>query len=262
MRSHRRSIAALVTATVAALIVSATPAAAAQHQNANEYVYWNQNGPVTAGQNIDQIVLPKTKGASTYWALTFDWGDTGSWAGYMGLQTNGNRSDGSTGDTAVFALWGAFASSGDVTSKRCAWNGESQGHTCAMAYTFKPGFSYRYRMWKLNADSNGQWWGAWISSSETGIDTWIGSLRVPKEHVVAVVGINFSEYFGTAVSCDAVPKSVVEFTQPAADQIRPGVYARVGAFSGSARGSCTGGTVVLKELGWTKAASVTLGGRR
>ena len=262
MRTHRMGIAALLTAALAALIVPASPAAAAQHQNAYEYAYWNNNGMVTAGQNIDQIVLPKTKASATFWTLTFDWGDTGSWAGYIGLQTNGNRSNGTTGDTAVFALWGAIAYSGDVASNRCAWNAEAQGHTCAIAYTFKPGFSYRYRMWKLNADSGGQWWGAWISSSETGVDTWIGNLRVPKEHVVAVVGVNFSEYFGTQVSCDAVPKSVVEFTQPAADQIQPGLYARVGAFSGSTRGSCTGGTVVLKDLGWTNAASVTLGGTR
>lgn len=116
-------------------------------------------------------------------------------------------------------------------------------------------------MWRLNADAGGQWWGAWIRNMKTGVDTSIGSLRVPRNQTLLGVPSNFSEYFGTAVACAKVPQSVAYFTQPAANAQGNGTYRYGSTYERSTRGRCTGGNVRLVDLGHTKAAKVTLGGR-
>jgi hypothetical protein len=43
---------------------------------------------------------------------------------------------------------------------------------------------------------------------KTGVDTYIGSIRVVASKTLMTPPANFSEYYGNQVSCDAVPQSI------------------------------------------------------
>jgi hypothetical protein len=58
------------------------------------------------------------------------------------------------------------------------FGGEGNGYSCRLAYKISKNTYYRYRLWRLTPDSGGQWWGAWIENMTTGVDTYIGSIRV------------------------------------------------------------------------------------
>ena len=247
-------------ATVAAVLtgLSAGPAEAAQHQNANVYVNWNFSG-ATGFWNTDQRVQVVRKAHHSYWAMVWDFTATAGEGGYVGLQTSARRPDGSTGDIALFSLWNANGASGSSCGQ---FGGEGTGWSCRLAYPVAEGGDYRYRVWRLDADAQGQWWGAWMLDVRTGVDRQIGAIRVAPGKTLMTPPRNFSEYWGDQVGCDAVPQSVVLFTQPAANQQQPGSYQYGSRYSSWSRGSCTGGGVTVTDLGWTKAARTTLGGAR
>ena len=66
------------------------------------------------------------------------------------MQTNGNRFNGTTGDTAIFSLWNANATSGPSCG---VFGGEGNGYSCRLAYPISTSTYYRYRVWRLGADS-------------------------------------------------------------------------------------------------------------
>jgi len=252
----RRMFSAMISLIAASLgtVVVADPAVAAQHQNAYIYVNWNWSG--SGYWNVDQNIVIKRKATATYWAQVWRWTDA-SFGGYTGLQTNGSRGDGSTGDTAIFSLWNANAANGPLCGQ---FSGEGNGYSCRLAYPISLNVLYRLRIWRLNADTGGQWWGAWVKNNSTGTDTYIGSIRVGATHGLMTSVRNFSEYFGTAVPCNQVPRSVADFTQPAANSQGGGGYQYGSTYASYNRGACTGGNVAVVSYGWTNAARVTLGG--
>lgn len=246
---------------LALLPAGGTPAGAAgaaQHRDANLAIRWDFRGQ-TGFWNIDQQVLVSRKARNSYWAMQWSFTAAPSAPGYMGLQTNGLRFDGSSGDTAIFSLWDANGRRGPSCG---SFTGEGDGLSCRRGYSIRTDTWYRYRTWRLEADSQGQWWGAWIMNLRTGTETWLGDLRVPRDRDLATPPLNFSEYWGSAVGCDSVPRSTVYFTQPAANQQSPGRYAHGSSFAGSSRGACTGGSARDVAVGSTRAAMTTLGGRR
>lgn len=251
------------TLTAGALTVAALPgpARAAQHQNANLYVSWNFPAAHGEGftQNVDQELLVDRKAWSSYWAMVWKWSDDPAIGGYVGLQTNGNRSNGSTGDTVNFSLWNSTAATGP-TSRSCVSNGEASGYNCASAYPIALDVWYRLRVWKGRLDADGQWWSAFIENENTGTDTWIGSIKVAPTHQAMTTIQNFSEYFGEQVACAKVPQSIVDFTQPAANLAGGGAYQYYSTYGTYAKGNCAGGGVETVSEWGTKAARVTLGG--
>jgi hypothetical protein len=94
----------------------------------------------------------------------------------------------------------------------------------------------------------------------SGVDTYLGSIRVAAGYTLATGIENFVEYFGNAVPCNQVPVSKVIWTQPAANSQGGGVYQYGSAYSGMQKGSCTGGSATPVNLGWTKGVRVVLGG--
>jgi len=250
-----------MTVAVIAAALLTTPAvagAAEQHQNANMYAYWNFHGR-SGFWNVDQQVRVAKKAHHTYWAMNFDFTTTPGQGGYTGLQTNGMRFNGSTGETAIFSLWNANASRG----AQCGtFDGEGIGHSCRIPYSIDTNTYYRYRVWRLDADTGGQWWGAWIQNTRTGQDTQIGQIRVSGGKRLLGPPMNFSEYWGDAKSCDGVPLSTAYFTQPAANSRGNGRYDFGSVFASSARSTCTGGTTSIVTVGTTRAAKVTMGGSR
>jgi hypothetical protein len=248
-----------VVAAVALTAAGSSPAQAQpQHQWGAMYADWNFDGS-TGFWNVDQQIQVTRKAGSTYWAMTWSFtaGDEGG--GYLGVQTDGNRFDGSTGDTAIFSLWNADASRGPSCG---TFAGEGEGRSCRAAYRIDPQVDYRLRVWRLENDGVGQWWGGWIRDQSSGREIDLGQLRVDSAKTLMSPPSNFTEYFGPARSCDAVEISTVYFTQPAANQSAPDVYA-VGSTPGATRrADCTGGVAEVVDLGWTKAVKVTMGGSR
>ncbi len=234
----------------------ATGTARGQQQNANLSSQWTFAGASVGYWNVDQQMRVEQRAPSTYWAMQWNWKGL-SYGGYLGLQTNGNRMDGSTGDTALFSLWNANAVSG---SNCGVFGGEGSGYSCRLAYPITTGAYYRYRLWRGTSDAAGQWWGAWIENTSTGADTYLGSIRVASGDTLATSVLNFVEYFGTAVTCGTVPVSQAVWTQPAANSQGGGAYQYGAQYAGMTKGSCTGGSATPVSLGSTSGVRVVLGG--
>jgi hypothetical protein len=228
-----------------------------QHLRAARYANWNYTGSSQI-YNVDQTLSVVIKAPNTYWSLNWAWTNTtASSGGYMGLQTNGNRFDGSTGDTAIFSLWNANGFRG----KNCStFAGEGTGLSCRLAYPiYSDGSAYRLRLWRLDSDAQGQWWGAWIRDSRRG-DVEIGELRVPASASTVAYANDFVEYFGPKMTCDTVPLSLANWSYPTyLGMVTDGSA----SFNSSLKASCTGGTASWVTLGdGTRALHMFLGGTR
>lgn len=240
---------------LASILYVPTVGAAPQHQHANAYVYWQTTAARKDLWNVDQQIWIDRKADHTYWALvwTFTGSDRG---GYMGLQTDGTRFDRSVGETAIFSLWDANGARGPACDR---FSGEGVGYSCRAAFSIAQGRHYRLRLWILDRDSAGQWWGAWISD---GVNDWhIGDIRVPAANHQRVGDLrNFSEYFGPAVPCSQVPRSIVNFTQPAGNLRGQSyeVYSTLGQFQ---HDTCGNARATPVDYGWTHGATVVLGDR-
>lgn len=245
---------ALISCLLVALVADATPASAAQHQHAHLYAYWRSSGATAGFWNIDQRVRVTQKAPTTFWALHWTWKGATS-GGYMGLQTDGHRFDGTKGEMAIFSLWDATAASGPSCG---TFGGEGTGMSCRLAYPFRTDRSYRLRLWRLSNDGNGQWWGAWIRDMSTGTESHIGNLRVATGRTLTAMPMNFSEYFGTAVGCDQVPVSIVDWRRPEMNR-GASSYQYGSAYDRAHRGACTGGKAVASD---STLVRVTMGGRR
>lgn len=249
---------ALVAFILSALIAP-TAEANGQHQQGSDYAYWQFQGPGNDFYQVDQIMWLDRKAAYTYWAMQFRF--TGSDdAGYIGLQTKGVRFDNTVGDTAIFSLWNANG----IRGSSCGtFTGEGDGYSCRIPFTIRTGVGYRLRVWRLESDNNGQWWGGWIRSDYSGHEYHIGDIRVPAEghHVLGQV-MNFSEYFGPAVPCNQVPRSIIHLTQPAANSHGDAIgrYSYYSRFAGFGKLECTGGSATPKDYGWTQGVRLVLGG--
>jgi uncharacterized protein DUF3472 len=231
-------------------------AAAAQHQNAYLYVDWDF-GSASGFWNVDQALSVSKKASSTYWAQLWSWTDA-DYGGYIGLQTDGDRFDGSTGDTAIFSLWNANAASGKACGQ---FEGEGNGYSCRLPFRIRTKAHYGLRVLRLHADADGQWWGGWVRSFRTGTAYHIGDIRVPASHTAMGVPSNFSEYFGPAVGCTRVPVSKVHWTKPSANRADDGFYQYGSSYAGFSGGRCTSGSVTPEESRRTQGVAVRLGGR-
>jgi hypothetical protein len=234
------------------LLFAAGSAQGAQHQNAHIYSYWNWSG--SGFWNVDQNLRIDRKAPATYWAEMVNFSGGGS--GYLGLQTNGTRFDGSNGDTAIFSIWNASGSRGPSCGR---FAGEGTGLSCRIPYSPAEGNMYRLRIWRLEADSVGQWWGAWVKSQASGIERYIGSIRAPLGVTSIRDTMNFVEYFGSQVPCNRVPISRVLWTQPAANSGSGGSYQYGSSYRSAYFGPCTTGSAAPTNLGWTRGVTVTQG---
>jgi hypothetical protein len=253
------SMVGLVLLSFVGVALSATPASAAQQQDANIYAYWNY--PTSSSlTNVDQEVRFTKKSRYTFLAQLWSWTDV-TYGGYVGLQTDGVRFNGTTGDTAIYSLWnanGAAAASGASCGQ---FDGEGNGWSCRRALSIKTTDFYRLRVTRGSADSLGQWWTADVYDLATKTDYPLGKIRVGLSHKLMHGPANFSEYFGPAVpTCADVPVSIADWTRPAGNRSSSGTYGVYGSFSVSDRGACTGGSVVKRTNDGQPGVRVTQGG--
>jgi hypothetical protein len=201
---------------------------------------------------IDEQVRLDAAGDHTFWNNQFFWPD-GSTFGWLGLQKDGNRFDGTVGDLAILSGWNTLGAQGPS----CALlkGGE---RSCRFAYTVTTGRWYRLRLWRGQADATGQWWGAWILDETTGADTYIGSLAVKPSRTLIGGVSSVMQYFGPATTCAGLPTSSSAWTTPAAkgsgDASAPPVT--LGFVSGTAPGCDSSATSTAYH--GTNGAQLTL----
>ncbi len=239
-----------------AVLAMGTGAAGAtpQHIGGADYASWKFQGPGNDLWNVDQIVWLDQKADHTFWALQLRF--TNGDPAYIGLQTNGRRFNGSEGDTVLFSLWNATGARGRWCDR---FGGEGTGYSCRLPLTITPGVRYRLRVWRLEADGGGRWWGGWLSDGKR--DHHIGDIRVPAAgHQTLAEAINFSEYFGQALPCDRVPLSKINLTQPAANRRGDGTYGYYSTFAAHWKNTCANGSGTPVNFGWTKGVALVLGG--
>lgn len=206
--------------------------------NAGMNIYWN---PVTKDSywNLDQIIWLEQKAPTTFWAEYWLWSDTSkgvsaTTGAYMGLQTNGNFFNNlPSGELAIFSVWNATGAKGYNCGK---FSGEGEGYSCRIPFSIYINTIYRYRIWQVDSDSTGQWWGAWILDGHTGEDKYIGSIRINSSYKLSVPQ-NFVEYFGSYLPCNKLPISITNWKPPT---LNNGQYQSTNAGSDE---SCAGNVV-------------------
>ena len=150
-------------------------------------------------------------GSTYYWAHQF--GLVGGKGGYLGLQTDGQRFDGSVGKTAIFSIAEAVSAEGVAAGRL---GSQDEGLSCRVPYQWEAGRGYRLRVWTVEPG----WWAASVRDEVTCADTEIGFIRVPGDwRQLDTWSVMWTEYYGGPLgSCSDLSHSRVVFGTPTADK--------------------------------------------
>ncbi|MCY3900415.1 MAG: SH3 domain-containing protein [Caldilineaceae bacterium] len=155
-------------------------------------------------------------------------GDIANTSFYLGLQTNAfDHPDESGGKALVFSRW----ETRDLANARVAdsekgW-AQSSGHEgdfigVRRAYDWGAG-EYRVIIAADGADSDGEWFGVWITDKATYETTWIGSLKFPYENgrtaIRQSVYTTMEIYGGKQIEAFRIPAWHVSLRRPLGDGI-------------------------------------------
>ena len=145
-----------------------------------------------------------------FWAHQFRL--VGGEGGYLGLQTKGNRADGSLGKMAIFSVWDAVGAEG----RGPPFGNEGSGWSCRIPYLWEAGRAYRLRVWTPGAS----WWAASVVDDAGGREHEIGRIRVPEAWGgLDAWSVMWTEYYGGPLAqCSDMPYSRVVFHTPTADE--------------------------------------------
>jgi len=205
----------LATVVMLAAVAAVAPAVPAYAVAPNgTYSNWTWPATTTGYYNFDQrlTVLGHSSGTHYFWAhqMHFVDGD----GGYLGLQVGSFPNN---TKIALFSLWSATAAEG----ANCGPFVEgTPGYTCRLdPYTWVTGREYRLRVWSVGADALGEWWGAWVQDTVTGVDSFVGKIRVPVSWSgLYPWSVSWTEYFGVRPrTCAKLPWARARFGFPTAD---------------------------------------------
>ena len=135
--------------------------------------------------------------------------------GYIGLQTWGNRADGSLGKMAIFSFWDTLGAEGPGVVR---FGGEGVGYSCRIPFFWEAGQSYRLAVEAVDEDPTTLMWAASVDGEE------FGRIRAPATWGrLGAWSVMWTEYYGGPLaSCDDLPYSKVVFSTPVADgAVRP-----------------------------------------
>lgn len=225
------------------------------HRHGTLDVAW-QFGSSVAMWSVDQFVCVRQRAPATGWKLWLTFAGA-SGTSYVEVEANGPRQDGSQGDTARFQADHANAARGAFCPSEPS---ATEGYLCERTVTLEMDRCYRLRVWRLEADSDGQWWGAWIRDEETLVEEEIGGLRLDLASTEVTAVSNTARYRGPAMPCDAVPTSIADLSEPGANVQGEQLYEFLGSLAATTLGTCIHGTATETDLGWATAAHVVLGG--
>jgi hypothetical protein len=213
MRKSRRNAWALSVA-LAFGVVGLTPTPATAVAPNGTYSNWSWPASSTGYYNFDErlIILGHSPGTHYFWAHQV--GFVGGDGGYLGLQIGSYPNN---TKIALFSVWGANGAEG----ANCGQFVEGgAGFTCRIdPYNWVTGRAYRLRIWAFGEDSLGEWWGAWVQDTVTGVDSYVGKIRVPTSWGwLGSWSVSWTEYFGTQPkTCNRLPWARAAFGFPVAD---------------------------------------------
>lgn len=242
---------------------------AQQQQWASQYVKWSFEKTIDVW-NIDQQVWVPIPNNDSFMPLQWNWKGS-QIGGYLGLQQASDIAS----QNVRFSLWNATEAQGTNCQK---FGGEGIGYTCILPIKINPKKMYKYRLWKLEAAKDGQWWGGWLIEVENGklTEHLIGKIKVsPAFKTVDSSSItNFVEFWGDHINpCGKVPGSVTGFAPPAVNFLgkETGNYEATSKYSGSDRaegnlcrnGTESDGSLIIANpynFGFTNGVMMFLGG--
>ncbi len=211
---HCWQLAATVAFVLAALL-PASPAQAVSSQGT--YTDWNWPATSEGYYNFDHDLRIQrvTPHATYFWSHQF--GFVGGDGGYIGLQENGVGFNNYRGRLAIFSIWQATAASGPACG---TFGGEGTGYSCKIPYQWVTNRRYRLRVWSMGSDSAGKWWGAWVMDRSTGVEDYIGSIRVPLPWGgLGSWSIMWTEYWSPITQCSDQPYANAIFYAPTANNL-------------------------------------------
>jgi hypothetical protein len=178
------------------------------------YSNWTWPATSTGYDNFDQrlTILGHSPGTHYFWAhqMHFVAGD----GGYLGLQVGSYPNN---TKIALFSLWSANGAEG----ANCGPFLEGgPGYTCRIdPYNWVTGRAYRLRVAAFGEDALGEWWGAWVHDTVTGVDSYVGKIRVPASWGgLYPWSVSWTEYFGTQPkTCNKQPWAKAQFGFPTAN---------------------------------------------
>ncbi len=169
--------------------------------------------------SFEHVLVPETDpgpDATYFWAHQFRL--IGGEGGYIGLQTKGNRADGSLGKLAIFSIWDAEEADGPGTVR---FGGEGVGWSCRIPYQWEAGRAYGLKVFT----PGGGWWGAKVRDEATGVVSELGGIRVPRHwRRLDTWSIMWTEYYGPPLnSCRDLAYTSVVFGTPTANdgEVKP-----------------------------------------
>lgn len=175
--------------------------------------------PSAAGYSslrADLTILDVQPFTPYFWAHQF--GIQRGSGGYIGLQSNGNRSKGTPGKSALFSIWDADAVTGPADGECGTFGGEGEGYHCIDDFDWQLGRTYTLRISPGSEDGQpGRWWSGWVLDTVTGADTWLGSIHVPWAGQLGASSGTWTEYFGSLDACADQPYSSVRWGSLVAD---------------------------------------------
>jgi hypothetical protein len=199
-----------IVAAVAAINVPVAGAAAAP-----EYGPWLFWTPPTAQQSytaLSQRVTPRNLAPTTYWSTQWFWSGAPD-GGYAGIQTDGDRADGTVGPMALFSVWDATKAIAGPHSSCIPFDGEGKGMSCRMPFTVTANDTYRTDVVNTRADQAGRWWHTTITDETTNNVADLGEIAAPVA-ATARMPASFVEYFGRPVGCGQEPIVTSDFQAP------------------------------------------------
>jgi hypothetical protein len=182
------------------------------------YTQWFWPDPPAGGfAGFEHVLVPEVDpGPRTHYFWAHQFRTVDGEGGYIGLQTRGNRADGSMGKMAIFSLWDALAADGPGF---VPFSGEGSGWSCRIPWLWEAGRPYRLRVGVAESDERAVWWGAWVDGTE------IGRIRYPAAWgLLRPWSIYWTEYYGPPVAdCADLAYSRVTFSEPTAEggAVRP-----------------------------------------
>jgi hypothetical protein len=173
---------------------------------------------------LEHVLVPEVDPGpdSTYfWAHQFR--TVAGEGGYIGLQTKGNRADGSLGKMAIFSFWDTLGAEGPGAVR---FGGEGVGWSCRIPYFWQAGRAYRLRVEMVDVDRREAWWAASVADLDAGGELEeFGRICAPAPWGgLGTWSVMWTEYYGPALSrCADLAYSKVVFSTPAAEDggIRP-----------------------------------------
>lgn len=164
----------------------------------------------TLSQTITINQAPPADVSSYYfWASQF-WFAPSDFSGYFGLQTGGNIQGVEVGKIALVSIWNATRARAIAPAVAQTFGGEGIGYSLRVKLDWKQGVPYTFTLERSSPASS--WWK--LSVTGGGVTRNLGSIQIDATSQLKRSSSNFTEYYLSVPSCDALPTVDASFARP------------------------------------------------